>query len=131
MRLQTTRLFGVLALGGVMLASAACISGLTSDADQKAACDNILRELNELPSRATQRLSNPGAVVQVYEETAGNIRSEGRKAGGDVRDAAEKVASDLEDLAKGIRDAGSGNLNLPNVSRITESGEALRKACTN
>ncbi|TNY38094.1 hypothetical protein [Thermomonospora catenispora] len=130
MRLQTTRLLGVLALGGVMLTSTACLPNMGGDSDRQAACDNIVRELNELPSRATQQLGNPSAMIQAYEETANNIRTEGRKAGGDVQEAAENVASDLESLAQTIRNASNGNLTMPDVNKITESGNKLRAACT-
>ncbi|MBA9002389.1 MULTISPECIES: hypothetical protein [Thermomonospora] len=129
MRLRTT--LGVLAIGGAMLTSTACLPGLTSSAEQKTACANMLRELQAIPSKVSQNLTNPTAAAQVYDDAAGTLRSEGQKAGGDVQTAAEKVANDLEDLGQTLRDAGNGNPSIPDTSKITSSGAELERACNN
>lgn len=127
MRTQTTRLLGVLAIGGAMLAATACLPG--GDSEKTAACQAMVEEIGAVPSKASQHLSNPGAAAQVYSDAAAKVRAEGRKAGSDVQEAAEQVAADLEELAQVLRDAGSGNLRMPDTSKLISSGAKLRDAC--
>jgi hypothetical protein len=131
MRVRTTRLLGVLAIGGVMLSSTACLPGLDSvgGGDKTAACSAMQQEISSVSSKAMQNLSNPAAMAQTYSDTANKIRAEGQKAGGDVQEAANQVADDLDELAQILRDASAGNLRVPDTSKLTASGAKLQQAC--
>jgi hypothetical protein len=130
--MPTTRLLGVLAIGGVMLSSTACLPGvdsLSGGGDKTAACEAMRQEIGSVSSRAMQHLSNPSAMAQVYSDAANTIRTEGQKAGGEVQEAADQVAADLDDLAQLLRDASAGNVRMPDTSKLTSSGARLQQAC--
>ncbi|SEG94678.1 hypothetical protein SAMN04489712_1504 [Thermomonospora echinospora] len=132
MRVRTTRLLGVLAIGGVMLSSTACLPGLdgvTGGGEKTAACNAMTQEISSVSTRATQNLSNPTAMAQIYSDAATKVRAEGQKAGGDVQEAAGQVADDLEELAQLLRDLDSGNIRVPDTSKLTTSGARLQQAC--
>lgn len=128
MRGTSARVFGALALGAVVASTAACIPGL-SDADTKAACNNMKAELESIPSKAQGQISNPSAVAQIYADAATKIRSEGAKAGGDVQTAAQQVAGDLDSLSNTLRQAAAGNIQRPDTSSLISSGAKLQTAC--
>ncbi|REE97415.1 hypothetical protein [Thermomonospora umbrina] len=128
MRVRTTRILGVVALGGALLSSTACIPGV-GGGDKTAACKKMQQEIASIGVKAQGNLSNPTALAQTYTDAANNVRSEGKKAGGDVEEAANQVASDLDGLADTLRQAGQGNPSIPDGSKLTSSGVKLQQAC--
>lgn len=140
MRMSATKLVGVLAIGGALLASSACgpVDAVTGGGKKKTACKNIETELRNVASGASATkpdLNNPGAgasaSAQRFSDAASKIRSEGQNAGGDVETAASKFASDLENTATTLKSLSSGNLSggTPNFSQMNQNGIELGKAC--
>ncbi|GAA1565372.1 hypothetical protein GCM10009678_55530 [Actinomadura kijaniata] len=143
---MSTKLVGVLAIGGVMLTSTACgpLSAVTGGGDKASACNNIKTELETLSQNAKMPkpdLSNPSAglsqlkqqtaqMAQQYQNTASRIRSEGDRAGGDVQSAAGKLAGDLDSMANMLRNSTSGGATgMNSFSQITQNAADLGKAC--
>jgi hypothetical protein len=129
MRGTHARVLIAVVLGATMASTAACLPGIGS-ADSKAACDNMQKELAGISSKAQGMMSDPSALAQVYTDAANNIRSEGTKAGGDVEAAGNQVASDLDGLANTLRQAASGNPQMPDTQSLVSSGVQLKAACT-
>ncbi|MFC4912610.1 hypothetical protein [Actinomadura gamaensis] len=138
MRMSATRLIGTFALGGALLASAACGPlDKVAGGDKKAACDNIQTELSSIKSKiSTPDINNvrssAAANAQLYRDTASKIRSEGAKAGGDVQSSSDKVAGDLESLATMLGNIGSGSTSTPDMSgsrNFIQDAADLGRAC--
>ncbi|MFC5180465.1 hypothetical protein [Actinomadura harenae] len=138
MRMSAPRLIGTLALGGALLASAACgpLDSITGG-NKKTACNNIKADLTAIKSKVSQPdasnlRSSSAANARLYRETASKIRSEGAKAGGDVKSSSDKVASDLESLATVLGNIGSGSTSTPNMSgsrNFIQDAADLGRAC--
>ncbi|MBC6462119.1 hypothetical protein [Actinomadura sp. HBU206391] len=128
MRGTPARVLAVLALGAAVASTTACLPGI-GGGDTKAACDNMKTELAGISSKAQGMISNPTALSQVYTDAANNIRAEGAKAGGDVEAAGNTVATDLEGLANTLRQAASGNPQMPDANALISSSTRLKAAC--
>ncbi|WP_131738049.1 hypothetical protein [Actinomadura roseirufa] len=134
MRMSATKLVGVLAIGGVMLASTACgpLDSITGG-KKKTACKNIESELRNIASGGAAVTPGGGAAAnaQKFSDAASKIRSEGQSAGGDVETAATKFAGDLDDTASTLRRLSTGNLSggTPNFTQMQQHGNELGKAC--
>ncbi|MEV5576650.1 hypothetical protein AB0L06_42050 [Spirillospora sp. NPDC052269] len=138
MRMSATRLIGTVALGGALLASAACgpLDSVTGG-NKKTACNNIKSELSSIKSKISQPdagnlRSSSAANAQLYRDTASKIRSEGAKAGGDVQSSSDKVAGDLESLATVLGRIGSGSSGTPDMSgsrNFIQDAADLGRAC--
>ncbi|MBO2449283.1 hypothetical protein J4573_19420 [Actinomadura barringtoniae] len=140
MRMSATKLVGVIAVGGALLASSACgpLDSVTGGGDKKAACDNIKSAAEKLSSTSVAPdPNNPQASVaastQKLTDFASTVRSEGQKAGGDVESSASKFASDIDAAAASLRQMASnplgGTSGLSSINNMKTSGEALSKAC--
>ncbi|MFD0683714.1 hypothetical protein [Actinomadura fibrosa] len=129
MRMSATKLVGVLAIGGALLASTACgpIDTITGSGKKNTACKNIESELRSFSTSSGGSSTSP----QRFSDTAAKIRSEGQSAGGDVEVAATKFAQDLDDTAATLRRLNSGNLGggTPNFTEMQQHGNELGKAC--
>ncbi|MBW8481912.1 hypothetical protein [Actinomadura parmotrematis] len=139
MSMTTPKLIGIIALGGSLLASAACgpLDSVTGGG-KSAACDNIKTELKNLstntaPSNAADPTASAAANAAKYSTTASNIRSEGQKAGGDVARAADDFAGDLDNAAAILRNLSNGNTSAASgtgsLTQMSQHGQALGKAC--
>ena len=135
MRMSATKLLGVLAIGGVMLASTACgpLDSVIGGAKKNTACKNIESELRNISSGGAAVTPGGGAAAsaQKFSDAAAKIRAEGQNAGGDVETAATKFAGDLDDTAATLRRLSAGNLSggTPNITEMQQHGNELGKAC--
>ncbi|QXJ22881.1 hypothetical protein AGRA3207_003954 [Actinomadura graeca] len=131
MRMSATKLVGVLAIGGAMLASTACgpIDSVTGGGKKNTACKNIETELRNIASGGVS--SGSAANAQKFSDAATKIRAEGQNAGGDVETTATKFAGDLDDTAATLRRLSSGNLSggSPDFTAMQRHGNELGKAC--
>lgn len=126
MRISITRAVGALVVTAGVLSTAGCLGG----SDNTAACDTMKKELQDISTRATQQISDPAGMAKTYSEAAGKIRTAADTADGDVKSAGNELANALDGLATTLRNAASGQVQVPDTAGMTTAGTKLGKACS-
>jgi hypothetical protein len=134
MRMSAVKLAGVLAVGGLMLASTGCGAiDAIAGGKKTTACKNIETELRSFSTGGlSTSASGASATAQKFSDTAAKVRSEGQNAGGDVESAATAFAGDLDQTAEMLRNLSSGNtssIGRPDTAAMQRHGNDLAKAC--
>jgi hypothetical protein len=134
MRMSAVKLAGVVAVGGLMLASTGCGAiDAIAGGKKTTACKNIETELRSFSTGGlSTSASGASATAQKFSDTAAKVRSEGQNAGGDVESAATAFAGDLDQTAEMLRNLSSGNtssIGRPDTGAMQQHGNDLAKAC--
>ncbi|TYB49332.1 hypothetical protein [Actinomadura chibensis] len=135
MRMSATTLVGVVAVGGLMLASTGCGAiDAVAGGKKRTACKNIETELRSFSTGSMSMTSPSGAssTAQKFTDTAAKVRSEGQSAGGDVASAATAFAGDLDNTAEMLRKLSSGDtssIGQPDTAAMQRHGNDLAEAC--
>ena len=123
-----TRLAGMAtaaaALGTVMACGVLGASG-----DNKAACDAIKSDIQQVTADGMKQSGNQAGLEQVYRKGADNVRAEAEKADGDVADAGKEVADEFDKLGDFVKNLSASNTGFPDTSGLTTAGAKLKKAC--
>jgi hypothetical protein len=122
------RLAGTAAAAAALSTVMAC-GIIGSSGDNKAACDAMKADIQQVTADGLKQTADTAALEQVYRKGADKVRADAKKGDGDVADAGKDVATQLDKLGDFVKNLSASNGGFPDTSGLTTAGAKLKKAC--